>query len=51
MLATHPNESSVVKPGALAPSFTLSNTDGTFFSLSQAVTSGPIVLVFYRGDW
>jgi len=51
MPTTHPNDALVVKVGTTAPELELSNTDGTILSLSQAIAAGPVVLVFYRGDW
>jgi hypothetical protein len=38
-----------VKPGAIAPDFTLSDTSGKSVTLSAV--KQPAVLVFYRGYW
>lgn len=40
-----------VKAGDTAPDFTLSSSDGTKVTLSEAVKDAPVVLVFYRGYW
>jgi peroxiredoxin len=48
---THPNAGLVLAPGQAAVDFTLPNTDGRFYTLSTALTTGPLILVFYRGDW
>ncbi len=37
--------------GARAPAFALPSTQGSDWSLTSALRSGPAVLVFYRGDW
>lgn len=36
---------------ALAPAFTLPSQDGAPVSLTGALATGPVVLVFYRGFW
>jgi peroxiredoxin len=36
--------------GQLAPNFSLTVHDGSFFTLSEAVKKGPVVLVFYTMD-
>ncbi len=40
-----------VSVGEIAPDFTLSDTAGGKFTLSEAVKEAPVVLVFYRGYW
>jgi len=37
--------------GSFAPHFTLKNAFGTKVTLSEELTNGPVVLVFYRGSW
>lgn len=37
--------------GAQAPGLTLDSTRGGTWSLTEALEGGPVVLVFYRGDW
>jgi peroxiredoxin len=51
MPTDHPNEDMVIKAGVVAPEFTLSGSDGNALTLSQGLLAGPLVLVFYRGDW
>jgi peroxiredoxin len=41
----------VLQPGAVAPEFSLSDTDGSQKSLSDMLRLGPVVLTFYRGGW
>ena len=45
----HPNEAVAAPVGALAFDFSLENTDGRLYQLSQAETA--VALIFYRGDW
>lgn len=40
-----------LKPGDMAPDFTLSNQTGELVSLGDALKKGSVVLVFYRGAW
>lgn len=47
----HPNEAIAIPVGAVAPDFTLQDTDGINYNLSAAIKEKPVVLVFYRGDW
>ena len=47
----HPNEEIAVAVGTKAPDFTLQDIDHKSYQLSDALQSGPVVLVFYRGDW
>jgi peroxiredoxin len=47
----HPNAGLALGPGQMAVDFTLPNTDGSFYTLTTALTAGPLILVFYRGDW
>jgi|TARA_R110002126_G_scaffold291807_1_gene459595 peroxiredoxin len=37
--------------GDKAPDFTLSNAVGANFSLQNALANGPVVLIWYRGEW
>ena len=37
-----------LKAGAIAPAFTLAVTDGTTFSLQDALEQGPVVMVFFK---
>lgn len=37
--------------GDLAPNFELPDQDGNPVSLAAALDAGPVVLVFYRGEW
>ena len=37
--------------GAAAPDFTLPNATGQSVSLRDRLAAGPVVLVFYRGEW
>ncbi|MBF6330242.1 peroxiredoxin-like family protein [Nocardia transvalensis] len=37
--------------GDKAPDFTLPDHTGTPFTLSDALTAGPVILSFYRGGW
>lgn len=41
----------VRKAGQTAPDFTLPTATGENVTLSQLITWGPVVLVFYRGNW
>lgn len=45
------NRASPVAAGIQAPEFTLPDADGNVVSLSDALASGPVVAVFYRGSW
>lgn len=47
----HPNQATAVATGDIAPDFSLTNTDGELYSLPAGLARGPLVLVFYRGDW
>lgn len=40
-----------LKPGNLAPYFTLPNANGDAISLKDTLAKGPVVLKFYRGEW
>lgn len=40
-----------LKIGDKAPDFTIKNSANEVFSLSKALKKGPVVLVFYRGQW
>jgi peroxiredoxin len=37
--------------GSIAPVFTAIDADSNEFQLSEALKSGPVVLIFYRGFW
>jgi hypothetical protein len=34
-----------------APDFAIPDHEGREFSLTQALDAGPVLLIFYRGDW
>ena len=34
-----------------APDFTLENTRGNYINLNDTLSSGPVVMGFYRGRW
>jgi len=38
-------------PGMKAPDILFKNLDGTPFSLLEAVSQKPTILIFYRGGW
>lgn len=40
-----------LKVGQTAPDFTLTNVQGQPVKLSDKLAQGPVVLVFYRGEW
>ena len=40
-----------LKEGAQAPDFALLDTRGTMVRLSHLLTRGPVVMIFYRGQW
>ena len=40
-----------VSVGARAPSFELPDEEGQPFNLHEQLGEGPLVLIFYRGDW
>jgi hypothetical protein len=42
---------SVLMNGDTAPDFELKNADENLISLKNLLTSGPVVLSFYRGRW
>ena len=50
-LLTTWDPSKVIKVGEELPSFTLPNAVGTKVSSSHLLTQGPIVIIFYRGEW
>jgi peroxiredoxin len=37
--------------GVRFPAFILPDEQGEPFNLRSALTNGPLMLVFYRGDW
>jgi hypothetical protein len=40
-----------IRAGQQAPDFTLANSAGEEFQLSQMLAQGPTVLIFFRGAW
>lgn len=40
-----------LKIGQIAPNFELPNYDGKLISLNNLLKDGPVVVVFYRGNW
>jgi peroxiredoxin len=40
-----------VSIGGRAPAFELPDEEGQPFNLLERLEEGPLVLVFYRGDW
>ena len=50
-ISIHPNEEIAIAIGDQAPDFTLTDIHSQSHQLSTALQSGPVVLVFYRGDW
>ncbi len=51
IISIHPKENIAISVGSQAPDFTLIDTNNQPHTLSEALKSGPVVLVFYRGDW
>lgn len=53
--ANLPGGSSETPPGSVAPdqapAFALAAQDGTTVSLSERLKKGPLIVVFYRGQW
>ncbi|MBL4685731.1 MAG: hypothetical protein JKY37_14145 [Nannocystaceae bacterium] len=45
------NRASPLAIGDQAPGFRLPDGNGDAFVLSEALASGPVVAVFYRGSW
>lgn len=45
--ATHP----VTRGAETVPSFELPDERGESFALPDKLSEGPVVLLFYRGDW
>ncbi|BBE70801.1 peroxiredoxin-like family protein [Oharaeibacter diazotrophicus] len=41
----------VLRPGALAPTFTLPDSEGVELSSAHLLARGPLVVTFYRGIW
>ena len=41
----------IVKVGARMPAFKLANHDGRQVASDELLTSGPLVLSFFRGSW
>ena len=50
-LATKPDPASPPVAGEPAPGFTLPDQTDTEVTLSEALSTGPVLLVFYRGYW
>lgn len=44
-------EMNALRPGDLAPDFSLPDASGTPVTLSERLVDGPVVLKFYRGGW
>lgn len=40
-----------ISEGQKLPAFVLPDEQGEPFDLSEELTNGPVMLVFYRGDW
>ncbi len=40
-----------IEVGQGMPAFELPNDQGSPFNLPEQLREGPVVLVFYRGDW
>lgn len=51
MFEAHPNTGIVVEVGQEAPDFSLSDTEGRVWKLSEITAEKPVLLIFYRGDW
>ena len=45
------NEQDVPAVGQVAPEFSVSDSAGAMRTLSDLVSAGPCVLIFYRGHW
>jgi peroxiredoxin Q/BCP len=43
--------STTLKPGDVAPDFTLPSNRGDRQSLAQYLARGPVLLAFHRGTW
>lgn len=44
-------EARALRPGQVAPDFTLPTAAARPWSLNKHLAGGPVVLVFYRGHW
>ncbi len=44
-------QTATLKVGDAAPPLDLPTTDGGRFVLGEALAKGPVIAVFYRGDW
>lgn len=40
-----------LKPGDSAPDFSAKDTNGNKVSLKEELKNGPVVIIFYRGEW
>ena len=40
-----------LKPGDAAPDFTTRDTEGKIIALAEELKAGPVVIIFYRGEW
>ncbi|WP_370655545.1 redoxin domain-containing protein [Candidatus Binatus sp.] len=45
------NEQEVLAVGQAAPDFSIADSAGATRTLSELVSGGPCVLIFYRGHW
>jgi len=45
------NELTGLKIGEKAPTFVATQANGETFKLEEALKSGPVVMIFYRGEW
>jgi len=45
------DEAKGLSVGSIAPLFKAIDSDSTEFDLASALTKGPVVLIFYRGEW
>ncbi len=44
-------QSAVLKPGDRMPEFVLPTADGNLISSSELLATGPVAVIFFRGDW
>lgn len=40
-----------LKPGDFAPDFSARDTNGNKVTLKEELKNGPVVIIFYRGEW
>ena len=43
--------SDVLSEGQRAPEFRLIDSQGRLATLADSISKGPVLLIFYRGDW